>query len=185
MSRDMATVKPDRRVERTRKVLQAAFVDLMLSEGYAALTVDAIARRADVGRSTFYMHFRSREDMLLHSLEHPSARMAVLVRGDVAPDAVIPLLEHFREQKRLNRVVFDWPVREIWIRCLARLIEAELRRQRRKSALPLPLVATQIAQSQIALIATWLLSWQQMTARRVAEALIATTNANVAALAWR
>jgi AcrR family transcriptional regulator len=173
----------DRRIERTRKALHAAFVEIFLTEGYAALTVDGIARRADVGRSTFYTHFHSVEDLLLHSLERPSSSLAALVRGDVAAEKLVPQLEHFREQRRLNRVVFDAPVRDIWIKCLAGLIERELAPRRLKPPLPLPMIAAHIAQSQIALVAAWLLSWQQTKTLRVAEALVATTNANVAALA--
>jgi len=175
----------DRRIERTRKALLVAFAHLLLTEGYAGLTVDSVVRRADVGRSTFYMHFRSLEDLLLHSLERPSAPLAALVRGDVAAEKLVPQLEHFREQRRLNRVFFNAPVRDIWIKCLARLIERELASRRLKLALPLPMIAGHIAQSQIALVAAWLLSWQQAKVHRVAEALVATTNANMAALIGR
>jgi AcrR family transcriptional regulator len=173
----------DRRVDRTRNALLAAFAHLLLTEGYAALTVDRVARHADVGRSTFYMHFRSLEDLLQHSLERPSASLASLVRGDVAAEKLVPQLEHFREQRRLNRVFFDAPVRDIWIKCLARLIERELAPRRLKPPLPLPMIAAHIAQSQIALVAAWILSWQQAKPLRVAEALVATTKANMAALA--
>jgi len=172
----------DRRIERTRSALRTAFNHLVLTEGYAALTVDGIARRADVGRSTFYMHFRSLEDLLLLSLERPSSSLAALVRGDVAAEKLVPQLEHFREQRRLNRVFFDAPVRDIWIKCLAHLIERELAPRRLKPALPLPMIAAHIAQSQIALVAAWLLSWQQVKVQRVAEALVSTTNADMAAL---
>ncbi len=44
------------------------------------------------------------------------------------------------------------------------------------------MIAAHIAQSQIALVAAWLLAWQQVKVQRVAEALVATTNANMAAL---
>jgi hypothetical protein len=74
-------------------------------------------------------------------------------------------------------------VRDIWIKCLARLIERELTPRRLKPPLPLPMIAAHIAQSQIALVAAWILSWQQAKPLRVAEALVATTKANMAALA--
>jgi AcrR family transcriptional regulator len=173
----------DRRIERTRSALLRAFNDLVLTKGYAALTVDSVARRADVGRSTFYMHYRSLEDLLLRSLERPSAPLAALVRGDAAAEMLVPQLEHFREQRRLNRVFLDTPVRDIWVKCLARLIERELAPRRLKTSLPLPMIAAHIAQSQIALVAAWILSWQQTKVQRVAEALVATTNANMTALA--
>src|SRR4051794_18002624 len=56
----------DRRVQKTRKLLQEALIELISTEGYEAVTVQAILDRANVGRSTFYAHFQDKEQ-LLHS----------------------------------------------------------------------------------------------------------------------
>lgn len=48
----MATKRPDRRVLRTRKLLQEALIALVLEKGYEAVTVQDIIDRANVGRST-------------------------------------------------------------------------------------------------------------------------------------
>lgn len=56
--------KPDRRVQRTRKLLQEALVALILEKGYQRITVQEIIDRANVGRSTFYSHYRDKEDLL-------------------------------------------------------------------------------------------------------------------------
>ena len=100
----MAARKPDRRTERSRAALMSAFVEILLGEGYEALTVERVAERANVGRSTFYMHYTGKEDILRQSLTRPSSHLAVLVGRDVEPAALIAILEHFREQKKLNRV---------------------------------------------------------------------------------
>ena len=55
----------DRRVRRTRTLLVQALVSLILERGYARITVQDILDRADVGRSTFYAHFRDKEALLL------------------------------------------------------------------------------------------------------------------------
>jgi len=66
----MKTVrKPDRRVERTRRWLRDALFDLIMEKGYDAVTVEEITRRADVGRTTFYLHFRDKEDLLMDSVQ--------------------------------------------------------------------------------------------------------------------
>jgi AcrR family transcriptional regulator len=51
----------DRRILRTRTLLQHAFIDLVPGRGFAALTVDEICARANVGRSTFYTHYKDKE----------------------------------------------------------------------------------------------------------------------------
>ena len=55
----------DRRVRRTRRNLTEALIALILERGYQATTVQDILDRADIGRSTFYAHFRDKEALLL------------------------------------------------------------------------------------------------------------------------
>jgi AcrR family transcriptional regulator len=60
----------DRRVQKTRKLLQDALIELVAQMGYEAVTIQEILDQANVGRSTFYAHFQDK-DQLLHSiLEH-------------------------------------------------------------------------------------------------------------------
>jgi len=60
----MVEGKEDRRVNRTRLLLRTAMASLIREKGFEALTVQDIIDRADVGRSTFYAHFKSKEDLL-------------------------------------------------------------------------------------------------------------------------
>ena len=59
----------DRRVRRTRGLLGNALTSLILEQGYERVTVQDICDRADVGRSTFYAHFRDKEELLLSSFD--------------------------------------------------------------------------------------------------------------------
>jgi AcrR family transcriptional regulator len=59
----------DRRVRRTRRILHEAFISLVLEKGYERITVQDILDRADVGRSTFYAHFRDKEALLVASFD--------------------------------------------------------------------------------------------------------------------
>jgi AcrR family transcriptional regulator len=54
----------DRRAARTRKALHLALMSLILRKGYEAITIRDIIDEADVGRSTFYGHYTSKEDLL-------------------------------------------------------------------------------------------------------------------------
>jgi AcrR family transcriptional regulator len=60
----------DRRVARTRTMLQKAHISLILEKGYEAITVDDICAAANVGRSTFYAHYTSKDDLRRSGLEH-------------------------------------------------------------------------------------------------------------------
>ena len=65
----MAEPREDRRVQRTRLTLRTAMTSLIREKGFEAVTVQDIIDRANVGRSTFYSHFKSKEDLLKGSVE--------------------------------------------------------------------------------------------------------------------
>lgn len=102
----MATTKtkkaPDRRVQRTRRLLQDALLSLMAERGYESVTVQDIIDRADVGRATFYAHFADKRTLLGSRLEDLRAglaerqREALAASGDRARGLAFarPMLEH-------------------------------------------------------------------------------------------
>ncbi len=57
----------DRRVQKTRKLLQGALIELVAEKSYESVSIREILDRANVGRSTFYAHFQDK-DQLLHSI---------------------------------------------------------------------------------------------------------------------
>jgi AcrR family transcriptional regulator len=61
--------KCDRRTSRTRRSLSDALIELILEKPYDAITVQNVLDRADVGRSTFYSHYRDKEDLFLSDWE--------------------------------------------------------------------------------------------------------------------
>src|SRR5690349_22765699 len=61
----MDTKRGSRQVQRTRQHLEEACIALILEKGYEAVTIQDILDRANVGRSTFYVHYRDKEDLLM------------------------------------------------------------------------------------------------------------------------
>jgi AcrR family transcriptional regulator len=57
--------KTDRRIQRTRQSLRAALHELIKEKGYDAISTEEITERANVGRATFYLHYKDKEDLLL------------------------------------------------------------------------------------------------------------------------
>jgi AcrR family transcriptional regulator len=52
---------------RSEAILQAAF-DLIVEQGYDALTMEGLATRVGISRQTLYHHFASREDIVLKAI---------------------------------------------------------------------------------------------------------------------
>lgn len=65
----MKPERADRRVRRTRQLLNDALLALMRERRYDDITVQDILDRADVGRSTFYAHFYDKDDLLMGGFE--------------------------------------------------------------------------------------------------------------------
>jgi AcrR family transcriptional regulator len=59
----------DRRVRRTRRALEEALISLILEKGFESVTVEEITDRADLGRTTFYLHFKDKEDLLMQAID--------------------------------------------------------------------------------------------------------------------
>lgn len=55
----------DRRVEKTKRALRLAMSELIEEKSYSEITVQNIVDRADVARSSFYAHFRDKDDLVL------------------------------------------------------------------------------------------------------------------------
>src|SRR5262245_33232955 len=59
----------DRRQQRTRRQLSHALMELIKEKRFDDITVQNVIDRADVGRSTFYTHYRDKEDLLQQDWE--------------------------------------------------------------------------------------------------------------------
>ena len=54
----------DRRQRRSREAIFSAFTQLLERKDFSRITVEEIIQKADVGRSTFYAHFETKESLL-------------------------------------------------------------------------------------------------------------------------
>lgn len=104
----------DRRIARTRGMLQHALISLILEKGYEAITIKGICDAANVGRSTFYAHYTSKDDLKRSGLENlrkllvERQRHALAAPGDVGYRSLgfsLALFEHARDHIDLYRAL--------------------------------------------------------------------------------
>jgi AcrR family transcriptional regulator len=95
--------KTDRRVRRTRDVLGDALVELIREKPFADITVHQVLDRAGVSRSTFYTHYRDKNDLFLGDVEDFFEMMAAyLMRSGEVSHRVAPVRELFDHVARVS-----------------------------------------------------------------------------------
>jgi AcrR family transcriptional regulator len=103
--------KPDERAQRTQERLGGALVELILEKPINDITVQEVLDRASVGRSTFYLHFRDKNDLLLSQLETFLATMStVLIVRKEQSHRVVPvteMFEHIGPDNKIYRALAD------------------------------------------------------------------------------
>ncbi|WP_228010272.1 TetR/AcrR family transcriptional regulator [Nonomuraea phyllanthi] len=147
-------------MRRTRRMIQEALVALILEKGYDAVSVTDIIDRADVGRSTFYAHFSSKQEVLLSNVDE----LAFLHRAPAGASGrlfafSLPMFEHVREQERLVRALLGrrggGPVHARGEQLLAGLVREELLAAGARASAALDLLVVCVVGAFMALLRAW------------------------------
>jgi AcrR family transcriptional regulator len=177
-------MKMDRRVRRTREVLQKALLDLIHERGYDAITIQDIVDRASVGRTTFYLHYSSKDDLFMSCHEaivsefhfgphYPLSRDELL--SPKAPADMTSAYRHLAEVRTLLQPIFQGKDSQLLLRRMrewsAQEIEASLRGAfgGAQSTIPLDVLTNYLAGARIALVQWWLKQRQSHTPEELAQ----------------
>ena len=173
--------KIDRRVSRTRRSLQDALFALILEKGYDSVTVEEITNRADLGRTTFYLHYHDKEDLLMQAVrslvDGLMERLAqypldsLKLRSQIATgELLLPIIslafQHVEQNADLYRVLLRGEgtyaavrrVRQILSQAIADLIQHFVTRNKVElnPQVPLDVFLNSLAGAWIGLITWWL-----------------------------
>ena len=116
----------DRRVRHTRVSIVEALVQLALERRYDQIKTSDLIAAAGVGRSTFYEHFRSKDEVLLAAMEPLLLPIANAAAGRGAKAHLRAMLDHVWYQRALGKLILDARVAVMLQRKLAAMIEARL-----------------------------------------------------------
>ena len=102
---------PDLRIRRTRGRLADALVELMQEKPIDEVTVQEVLDRAGVGRSTFYLHYRDKDDLLLCVLEDGmemwSTALTRKKEKSLRVAAVMEFFAHAASGRKIYRALID------------------------------------------------------------------------------
>ncbi len=105
----MALQQQDRRTQRTQQALLDALIDLLKVRHYDAISVKDIIEKANVGRSTFYAHYQTKDDLLKGGFERVLNMLLEQVIFDAADRNMtldtVPLFRHAQGHAELFRTL--------------------------------------------------------------------------------
>lgn len=162
----------DRRQKRTREAVFRALGVLLERKSYGSLTVQEIIDEADIGRSTFYAHFETKDDLLKELCRElfghivSSAEDCTHTHGldtNHEPESVFcHLLQHLEENDYNILGLLTCESNEIFLRCfkdsLNGLIRAQFvdRARPRRCDLPDDFLVNHISGSFVEMVLWWL-----------------------------
>ena len=177
--------KTDRRVRRTHELLQKSLIGLIGERAYDEITIQDIVDRANVARTTFYVHYSSKDDLFLSCHEvivgefqsgtfhsHPLSQEELLSLE--TPIGLIWAYRHLEEARSrlypifqgkdgplILRRIRDWSAQEIEANLRVAFTESD-------STISFDLLAIYLAGAQIALVQWWLEKRQPHTVENLA-----------------
>lgn len=173
--KDRVTEKAaDRRVQRTQRLLHQALMSLILEKKYESITVQEILDLADVGRSTFYLHFRDKDELLFNGFQYlenflESARAGSQTATPHSYERIIgfslPMFEHALEYRRVNRALLGSSAEAVVRRrihsMLSGIVSRELRTElqnRKHARIPISpeLLAYFLVSTYVSVLTWWL-----------------------------
>src|SRR5713101_7199531 len=175
----------DRRIPRTRAMLQHALTSLILQKGYEAITIQDICDETNVGRSTFYAHYTNKDDLKRSGFEHlrkqlvDRQREAEAASGDIESRSLgfsLTMFEHARDHIDLYRALVGGrggavslgQIRQI----LSDLVRNELAATVAKNSadtIPRELIVQYVVGAYMAVLTWWLDGGAKLPPKRIDE----------------
>ena len=108
-----AKTRHERRRLQTRSLLIQTALQLILEQGYDAITIQEITDRADLGRGTFYLHFKDKENLVwsafrdsFQKLEQTAHQQLDRHMSQVEYYGLLNIYRHAKKNRDLYRVMF-------------------------------------------------------------------------------
>lgn len=166
----MKMVEQDRRIGKTREAIKDAMFSMLQEKQYSKITIQDIIDRANVGRSTFYSHFETKEDLLFCCIENQLEMLNQYIvdyieREGNSPKllSVVELFEHIKENNKIMKGLMKADSSDIFFEKVQAYwnskIEENLKSKMSEDTVPrIPLVilANHISSTLIHLLKWWM-----------------------------
>ena len=159
--------KQDRRIQRTRQLLRSALMALIDEKGYDAVTIQDITERANLGRTTFYLHYDNKDELFLDHHEGFSGMMMVNVMdreqllSDEPQQGYVDFFQQLQDHREMYHAILSAKDADV----LMRGVTSQLQRNLEMSLkaifpsppnMPMEIVTRYVVSAQLSLTNWWI-----------------------------
>lgn len=168
----------DRRQLKTRKAIFDAFTQLLKTKKMNGITVQEIIDLADIGRSTFYAHFETKDELVgalcSEVFDHViNSAMDVnhthgLYSDGTAPNSVfLHILQHLEENDHNILTLFSCDENEVFMQYFKRqmnaLVKSQLKEENPQAQVPEDFLINHISGSFVDMVQWWVKKNRHLT----------------------
>ena len=170
----------DRRQQKTRTAIFSAFTSLLAEKSYSKITVQEIIDAANVGRTTFYAHFETKDDLLKELCEELFGHIigsamdcththGLYSDGSAPESGFCHLLQHLQENDKNIIALLSCESSEMFLRffkdSLNELVRSQFINQNRKANTDIPedFLINHISGSFVEMVLWWIRGHRKQT----------------------
>ena len=159
----------DRRIHKTQNLLRSALGSLIAEKPYDSIVVKEILDRANVGRSTFYMHFQDKDDLLVSGIHEMLGPIPIRPSPGKGHDRFLwfslPVFEHHYRHAHAwsdrigtkGRAILHEHLRRVLAKIIRSSMKQELGAVRKASRqIPADLMSEYVASTFVLVLNWWL-----------------------------
>lgn len=170
----------DPRVIRTRKLLQDALLKLIHDKGYHNITVQDITAAATLNRSTFYKHYRDKDDLLQSVIQSVLDELSTIhpkpnAEGDLMDirNLYVWIFEHVQQHRDFYHLMLEnqtvAPFTQQMQQSLQQLVSRLVIRYRTpRMTMPPNLYASFVSASFLGIVKWWIIEAQDVPTEQIA-----------------
>ena len=159
--------KEDRRTRRTRQLLREALLSLLKEKRFVDISVQDIIERADVARSTFYVHYIDKDDLLVGKWGVFASKLghqaAIMMHEEHTSESIFPTrgwFQHIQAQNDILKLIAKDSAIELAMETLHGILQVDVQRKVGKhlqdnDSIPDSVVMEYMANALMTLIKWW------------------------------
>jgi AcrR family transcriptional regulator len=177
----MAVQVKDRRIQKTQRALREALTILIGEKPYDDIAVKEILDRANVGRSTFYMHFRDKDELLLSGIHDIIGAVQLPRQSGKSHEGILwfslPIFEYHYQHRHVGgdkigargRAILHEHLRKVLAGSIGDVFKNDLRGGREQRQIPPDLLSGYVASTFVLVLNWWVDRRMAMPPKQINE----------------